>query len=60
MQPLQEVNYLDQTRGVKTPVPKLYLANSTMLYNSTLNNNAAIELAEKAVEVMKEDKEEEL
>ncbi len=52
VQPLQEVNYLDQTRGIKTPVDGVYLANSTMLYNSTLNNNAAITLAERAVDVM--------
>ncbi|MFW5835825.1 MAG: FAD-dependent oxidoreductase, partial [bacterium] len=52
VQPLQEVNYLDQTRGIKTPIDSVYLANSTMLYNSTLNNNAAITLAERAVDVM--------
>jgi protoporphyrinogen oxidase len=52
VQPLQEVNYLDQTRGIKTPIPNLYLANSTMLYNSTLNNDSAIKLAEKAVDVI--------
>jgi protoporphyrinogen oxidase len=52
VQPLQEVNYLDQTRGIQTPIPGLYLANSTMLYNSTLNNNAAVALAESAAEVM--------
>jgi protoporphyrinogen oxidase len=52
VQPLQEVNYLDRTRGIETPIPGVYLANSTMLYNSTLNNNAAIELVEKAVAIM--------
>lgn len=52
VQPLQEVNYLDQTRGIKTPLNGIFIANSTMLYNSTLNNNAAITLARQAVDVM--------
>jgi protoporphyrinogen oxidase len=54
VQPLQEVNYLDRTRGIQTPVPGVYLANSTMLYNSTLNNNAVISLADRAVAIMTE------
>lgn len=45
VQPLQELNYLDRTNGIATPIPGIYLANSAMLYNSTLNNNAAIDLA---------------
>ncbi len=56
VQPLQEVSYLDQARGIQTPIHGIYLANSTMLYNSTLNNNAAIALAESAVEVMTDHK----
>ena len=52
VQPLQELNYLDETRGIATPLPNVFLANSTMLYNSTLNNNAAISLAEEAVSII--------
>ncbi len=48
VQPLQELNYLDRDAGIATPVPGIYLANSAMLYNSTLNNNAAINLGERA------------
>jgi protoporphyrinogen oxidase len=54
VQPLQEVNYLDKERALVTPLPNVYLANSTLLYNSTLNNNAAIGLAERAAAAMTE------
>jgi protoporphyrinogen oxidase len=52
VQPLQEVNYLDAARGFRTPISGVYLANSSMLYNCTLNNNAAVRLAEDVVEIM--------
>ncbi len=52
VQPLQEVNFLEKQVGFSTPIPGLYLANTTMLYNATLNNNAAITLAEQAAKEM--------
>jgi protoporphyrinogen oxidase len=48
VQPLQELNYLDRTFGFKTPAENLFMVNTSMIYNSTLNNNAAITLARKA------------
>jgi protoporphyrinogen oxidase len=52
VQPLQEIHHLDQSRGIQTPIQGVYLANSTMLYNSTLNNDAALNLSRRAVETM--------
>jgi protoporphyrinogen oxidase len=49
VQPLQELNYLKKTCGFQTPLAGVYLANTSMINNSTLNNNAAITLAQKAV-----------
>jgi protoporphyrinogen oxidase len=51
-QPLQELNYLDRTIGFRTPLPDVYLVNTSMIYNSTLNNNAVVSLAKKATEVI--------
>jgi protoporphyrinogen oxidase len=54
VQPLQELNYLERTAGIKTPIPNLFMVNTSMIYNSTLNNNAAITLARKAAKVIVE------
>jgi protoporphyrinogen oxidase len=48
VQPLQELDFLNRDDGFKTPIKNVYLVNSSMIYNSTLNNNAAIKLAQKA------------
>ena len=55
VQPLQELNCLNRTVGFDTPIPGVYLANSSMIYNSTLNNNAAITIAQKAVDMIVDD-----
>lgn len=52
VQPLQELRYLSRTAGFQTPLPEIYLANTSMIANSTLNNNAAIDLAHQAVETI--------
>jgi protoporphyrinogen oxidase len=44
VQPLQELGALERTLGHKTPLTNVYVANSSMLANTTLNNNAAISL----------------
>jgi protoporphyrinogen oxidase len=49
VQPLQELNYLERTAGIATPIENIFMVNTSMIYNSTLNNNAAITLAKKAV-----------
>ncbi len=44
VQPLQEVNYLQRMGGFQTPMAHVYVVNTSMIYNSTLNNNAAVTL----------------
>ncbi len=48
VQPLQELGALDCLPGHATPLKGVYVANSSMLTNTTLNNNAAISLAKRA------------
>jgi len=55
VQPLQEVNCLQRRVGFRTPIKNLYLVNSSMIYNTTLNNNAVVALAGKAVQTILED-----
>jgi protoporphyrinogen oxidase len=50
VQPLQELNYLERAIAMKTPLSGVYAANTSMIYNSTLNNNAVITLATQAAE----------
>jgi protoporphyrinogen oxidase len=54
VQPLQELNYLDRKFGFQTPVENIFMVNTSMIYNSTLNNNAAITLAKKAAKFIVE------
>jgi protoporphyrinogen oxidase len=49
VQPLQEPNFSERTLEIPTPVKGVYLVNTSMICNSTINNNAAITLAHKAV-----------
>lgn len=55
VQPLQELNYLDRMLDFRTPLPGVYLVNTSMIYNSTLNNNAAVALAAKAAKFILND-----
>ena len=55
VQPLQELNYLERTIDFRTQLPGVYLVNTSMIYNSTLNNNAVVTLAQKATEVILND-----
>jgi protoporphyrinogen oxidase len=55
VQPVLDVGFLERQVGFQTPVPGVYLVNSSMISNSTLNNNAIINLAIKAAEKIIED-----
>lgn len=48
VQPLQKVRFLDHRIGFRSPVAGLYVVNTSMIYNSTINNNAVITLARDA------------
>jgi protoporphyrinogen oxidase len=55
VQPLHELNYLDRIAGFRTPIPNVYLVNTSMIQNSTLNNNAVVRLAKQAAHLIVED-----
>jgi protoporphyrinogen oxidase len=52
VQPIQDVGYSDNIPSMKTPFENVYLVNTTMIVNSTLNNNEVIKLARKIAEVV--------
>jgi protoporphyrinogen oxidase len=55
VQPLQEIGYSEKIVPMKTPIKNVYIANTTMILNSTLNNNEVIKLARKAAELVAND-----
>jgi protoporphyrinogen oxidase len=52
VQPIQEIHYSSNIPYVKTPLENFYMVNTTMIINSTLNNNEVIKLARKAAELV--------
>lgn len=48
VQPLQDVDYLRRLVGYRTPMDGVSVVNTSMIYNSTLNNNAVVRLARDA------------
>ena len=50
VQPLQELGYLEHKIAMQTPLTGVYLVNTAMISNTTLNNNIVIFLAKKATE----------
>jgi len=52
VQPLQELNFLDRSTGFRTPLSGVYLVNTSMIYNTTLNNNAVVTLAKDAAKTI--------
>jgi protoporphyrinogen oxidase len=54
VQPIQEVNYSAHIPPMKTPLKNFYIVNTTMIRNSSLNNNQVIQLARKAVQQLLE------
>lgn len=55
VQPLQEVGDWDRTVGFRTPIAGVYLANTSMLPNTTLHNNRCIALGAKVAKAMTAD-----
>jgi protoporphyrinogen oxidase len=52
VQPIQEVNYSLNIPSMETPLKNFYLVNTTMILNSTLNNNQVVVLARKMAELL--------
>jgi protoporphyrinogen oxidase len=48
VQPIQEVDYSKNIPSMKTSLENFFIANTTMILNSTLNNNQVIHLSRKA------------
>jgi protoporphyrinogen oxidase len=49
IQPLYTLDYGNRIPSCATPIPNVFMANTSMIKNATLNNNAAMELALRAV-----------
>lgn len=56
VQPILGLNFLDSDIHYQTSLPNIYLANTAMIFDSTLNNNAAIGLAQSAAQAIIEDR----
>ena len=52
VQPIHEIGYSEKIPPMKTPMQNFYIANSTMIVNSTLNNNEVIKIARKAADIV--------
>jgi protoporphyrinogen oxidase len=55
VQPLQEIGLSEATFECHACLPSVYLSNSSMIYASTLNNNAVIDIANQAVRTILEE-----
>jgi protoporphyrinogen oxidase len=54
VQPVPVLNYSDHVPDIQTNVNGLYLANTTQIINSTLNNNAMVKIARQAIDRVRE------
>ncbi|TKB23967.1 NAD(P)/FAD-dependent oxidoreductase [Desulfopila sp. IMCC35006] len=52
VQPIQKINYSKSIPSITTPIDNLFIVNTTMIVNSTLNNNQVIMLARKASDLI--------
>jgi protoporphyrinogen oxidase len=52
VQPLPVLHYSDLVPSMETGVPNLFLANTTQIINSTLNNNEMVKIALKATDLV--------
>ena len=52
VQPILEVNYSRNVPAMTTPLKNFFIANTSMIQNSTLNNNQVIQVARKAADLI--------
>jgi protoporphyrinogen oxidase len=52
VQPLPVLHYSDRVPFMRTSVPGIFLANTTQIINSTLNNNEMVKIARETVEML--------
>ena len=55
VQPIQKVGYKKNVMPMDTNIKGFYMVNTTMILNSTLNNNQVIRLAKKMAQKIRED-----
>jgi len=55
VQPVLDIGFLEKQAGFQTPIPGTYLVSSSMISDSTLNNNAMVNLASRAAEMIIKD-----
>ena len=54
VQPIQTIHYRQGVPPMKTDIDNFYMVNTTMILNSTLNNNQVIRLGRKMAHVLME------
>jgi protoporphyrinogen oxidase len=54
VQPVPVLDYSEMVPDMQTSVPGLFLANTTQIVNSTLNNNEIVKIARRAVSLLTE------
>src|SRR5262249_55060563 len=52
VQPLHELRYSEHIPPMRTPLRDVFLVNTSMIANTTLNNNAAVRLARQVAEIV--------
>ena len=52
VQPVQDIDYSQKISSIETPLKNFYMVNTTMILNSTLNNNEVIKLARKTADLV--------
>jgi len=55
VQPILNLDYVSRVPNCRTPIERVYMANSAMIYDSTINNNAAVSLGKNAASIIKRD-----
>jgi protoporphyrinogen oxidase len=56
VQPLLDIGYSDKIPPMQTPIKNVFMVNTSMILNSTLNNNEVIKLAKRAADLVARDK----
>jgi len=52
VQPLPVLRYSERVPSMRTNIPGIFLANTTQIINSTLNNNEMVKIARRIVEML--------
>ncbi len=55
VQPVYSLGYSETVPPIRTPLKNFFMVNTSMILNSTLNNNQVVQLARGAVGILRED-----